>query len=711
MTQRLEPLFGEAVNSDAVARAAGLPAGVYEGLEPAIAGAGPWTVTLGVDATSGLSRWRGLGASGSGTKGNPVVREDAAIQVAIAAPSTQPRIDLIVGYYKWVQGPTNATTGKPTGVQTSDMNAVYTVIQGTPSASPVAPVPPDPDGSGRRPIILAQVTVPTSGAAVVSRWDATDFRLPYMRAVTAEVVTARGTYANLKARLDALNAVQQIETMSIRGATPNTGGGNFQTITGYTTTKQYGSAVTPRTSSTFGLAKPGLYEIKMFHKVENQATANTMISAVRAYLVYNGGTPELIDNQEDTPDTEVTEILYAQVYVDPAWTDPYVYFVRDGVPAGYIRGSIDYLGTPDTLAPLAIVTGNQTFSESASQTFPDSVDIPLVAQNGVGAITWAVITSAGDQDGATDPAATIGADGQTLHFAWTADPTATLPKTWTVKLQATDSAGTPRTVQKDITITLNPYSVAALTITSTDKSFTTSSYPYNATFTAQATGGVGAYTWALVGGGTTLPGATINASTGVVSSSVSTPATYTVELQCTDSATPTPSVVTKTLNVAVATSTSGGGGGGGGCVPAGTFFGAYTGDIPVEQVRVGTLVRAYDEDTLEPVVAQVVELQVYEDRPLFRLVTDKGELVASGDHRACAPSVRTGPWQPGYPRIEDLEPGMVVKWETAPGVVEDATVLQVKALGITATVYHVTLDRGHVFVAGGLLAHNIKTPY
>jgi hypothetical protein len=707
MTQRLEPLYGEIANDDTLARSAWLPAGVYEGLVPAIAGVGPWTVSLGLGA-NGLSRWRAQGAAGSsGAKGNPFVREDGVVQVVIAAPSAQDRIDLVVGSWSWAAGPTDPVSGLPTGVQLPAQNAVYSVIQGTPGVTPVAPTPPDPDVNGRRPVILASVYVPHTGAAVISRWEPTDFRIDFMRATTTEVEVARGTYANLKARLDAIASIQQVQAMSFQANTPSTGGGSMSVVT-FTTTKSFGPAITVRSTTTIGLTESGVYELTASYRLF-VSTIGTAIGACKATLTYNGSTTITLDNIADTATDDQQQVLERTFYVDPTWTDPYITLYHDGNYAGSLSGSVKFLGLPVANGPLTILnadlTGANALIESATQTWPDSVLIPLIAQNGVGALTWTVVSGGTNLDGTTDPAATI-VSGNQLQLAWTVDPSA--PKTWTVKLQVTDSAGTPQTTNKTISIELDPYSAPALVITSGDKSFTAPSYPYNAGFTAAATGGVTPYTWAIVGGGTTLPGAAINATTGVVSSSVSGPGTWTLELQVTDSTSGTPLVTTKTINVVVATATGGGGGGIGGCAPAGTPFGALTGDIPIETVEIGTLVRAYDDQTFLPLTAMVEEVLVYQDRALMRITTDKGQVVVSRDHRAASPGAPIGPWMQNYPPVEAMQPGMPTKWETTPGVIEDAVVLEVEDLGITATVYHVRLDKGHLFIAGGLVSHNIK---
>jgi hypothetical protein len=176
MTQRISVLFGELITDAAVHRAVPLPAGVYEGLEPSLSGLGGndgWTVTLAT-GTRGISIWR---TAGLPFLGSHTIYEDGPVSVHLDGPGVKPRIDLVVGAHRWVEGPVDASTGYPTGVFTSDMLAIYGVVKGDPSDTPVAPALPIPfDVTGRRATILAQVLVPVTGTPLVSRWPQTDLR-------------------------------------------------------------------------------------------------------------------------------------------------------------------------------------------------------------------------------------------------------------------------------------------------------------------------------------------------------------------------------------------------------------------------------------------------------------------------------------------------------------------------------------------------------
>jgi hypothetical protein len=712
MTTTIHPLYGSPIDDSEIARSIGLPAGVYEGLEPTIAGAGGgagWTASLGVNAANGRSVWRSPGDVGHGRY---VVEETGPVQLNISGPAANPRIDLLIGYHKWVAGPTDPVSLLPTGALTAAQMPTYVVVTGTPAAVPVDPTVPDPyDVGGNRAVILARVRVPVTGPPAIERYAPTDLRLDYHALVTGEVVTARNAFPNLKARIDAIGTAQLIEAASFRGNPPATGGGNFQAVP-MTGVKIYGGAVVVRDANTLSLTKTGLYEvIAVCNSLYGGAG---MLNATRIILGYNG-TTLIADEIGDTVADDEDQTTYALVYVDPTWTDPFIQINHDSFRGGYMRGSVKFLGDPSTLAALGIATTDKVMTASASQTWPDSVDIGLTAINAVGVVTWSAVAGSGLITGATDPAVTF--SGNTMHVAWTANP-GTLPKVFQIKLQATDSAGTPRTVQKQISLTVNPYSVVALSITSGDVSYAkTGAGTFVLSFTPIGAGGTTPYTWSLVAGAdTTLPGATWNSSAGTVDSGALTSTQlnagpYKVRLRCVDSA-GSPVTVEKVINYTTSWSTTGGGGGGGGggtgCVPAGTLFELADGSIPVELVAVGMLARGYDDANLEPVIAEITKVYVYEDRTLMRITTTMGSLVCSCDHRPYRRHADGEVNEHGnYPPASQLVPGDITRWEAAPGDVHDVEVVSVEFLEERATVYHVTMDRGHVYVAGGMPAHNI----
>ena len=154
-------------------------------------------------------------------------------------------------------------------------------------------------------------------------------------------------------------------------------------------------------------------------------------------------------------------------------------------------------------------------------------------------------------------------------------------------------------------------------------------------------------------------------------------------------------------------------GGGGGCVPAGTMLETAAGPMAIELVKVGDLVRGYDEHTLAPVITPVTHTFTYEDRALYRFTTQAGTIVASHDHRPWRKRAWEGPEPLGhYPPLRAFVPGDITLWEVDGALVE-TEVLAVEPLGRAERVYHLTMAEGHMYVAGSLPAHNlikIQTP-
>lgn len=173
MSQSIHPLYGAIITDAWAAKAVPLPAGLYEGMEPSISGSGPWTLTIQPGT------WR---TAWDTAHGHMTVMEDTAFTVTIAAASAQPRIDIVVGAHKWVQGAINAGTGQPDGLLSENQKAIYAVVQGTPGASPSEPTISNPfDGSNRIAVPLFRVLVPTSGTPTVIRYPASDLRLDDIR--------------------------------------------------------------------------------------------------------------------------------------------------------------------------------------------------------------------------------------------------------------------------------------------------------------------------------------------------------------------------------------------------------------------------------------------------------------------------------------------------------------------------------------------------
>lgn len=177
MSTNLAIRYGELITDTAIHRANPIPPGIYDGMVPTVApaGGGAFTATLGPNPATGVSVWRTRPQTAF--HGSVTVYEDGNLNFPIAAPSPQPRIDLLVASHKWVQGPIDSGTGKPTGELLPEMLPKYFTIQGTPGATPVAPLVNDPcDIDGRRPMVLASIRVDPGGATTIRRWAPSDMR-------------------------------------------------------------------------------------------------------------------------------------------------------------------------------------------------------------------------------------------------------------------------------------------------------------------------------------------------------------------------------------------------------------------------------------------------------------------------------------------------------------------------------------------------------
>jgi hypothetical protein len=141
------------------------------------------------------------------------------------------------------------------------------------------------------------------------------------------------------------------------------------------------------------------------------------------------------------------------------------------------------------------------------------------------------------------------------------------------------------------------------------------------------------------------------------------------------------------------------------CVPAGTLLLTPTGSVPVESVHQGDAVTAFDEGTMQKMTSTVSHVFKYENRELYQLGTSGFHtLICSGDHRLTQVSENS---ELIYPPARDLKQGdALLVYNDQTGAMEQTTVQKIQSLGVTDTVYHIGVEDGHVFVAGGFPAHN-----
>lgn len=209
----------------------------------------------------------------------------------------------------------------------------------------------------------------------------------------------------------------------------------------------------------------------------------------------------------------------------------YIKAIGQRASGAYLK--VGFLGRQAATSPLAITTGDWAAMAANGQQYPKVVTLGLYAANATGAVTWSV----------------TGGTAQAWASISGAVLTLSVPSTgaWTLDLRAVDADGAVAT--KTLNLALGAYQATTLAITTGNKAFDASSYPYAVEIGLASTGGETPITWAVVAGSnTTLPNAAITGST--LTGSAAAAGTFSVEVRATDSAS-TPQTVTKVLTVAV----------------------------------------------------------------------------------------------------------------------------------------------------------------
>ena len=179
-----------------------------------------------------------------------------------------------------------------------------------------------------------------------------------------------------------------------------------------------------------------------------------------------------------------------------------------------------------TIAPLLTIT---TTSLPAGAPGTAYTSPAMTATGGTGAYHW---SATGLPNGLTMNAATGVISGTTSQTG-----------TATVAVTVTDSAASPQTDTKNLSLTIS----VLLTINTTSLPAGVAGTAYTSP-AMSASGGTGAYHWSATG----LPtGLTMNATTGVITGTTSQTGTATVAVQVTDSATPTPQSATRNLSLTI----------------------------------------------------------------------------------------------------------------------------------------------------------------
>ena len=192
MTQYLNPLFGEYSDDQTIARATAQQPGIIA--KPAISATlkssspSVWEIHMGPNAGLGFWAWRTAWARDTGSFS--VVEDATFVAATLTEPSVagQTAYHLIVGRWLWMAGALDES-GEPIGDYAPAQQAVYEIVSGTASATPVDPTIAATDGQGRHGVILARVAITKGAAPVISYLPAT----MHDRAVTGGHLTPTGT--------------------------------------------------------------------------------------------------------------------------------------------------------------------------------------------------------------------------------------------------------------------------------------------------------------------------------------------------------------------------------------------------------------------------------------------------------------------------------------------------------------------------------------
>jgi|GEM_PF-2851807 len=208
MTQTLSPTFGEFITDQSIARtSAQRPGWTCRGTIEVTANAttpANWDIKITPSSDTGFFAWR---TKWTKAEGAFHILEDATVTVAtgVTAPSAgKTTYVLVLGRWKWVEGPFGTDGSTPTGVLTDAQKAIYAAISGTASATPVDPTI-TPDTGGRYDVVLARVVLAYGATPVVEWLPETDLDLASMGTTLAETVEllASHTHPTLYQPLDA----------------------------------------------------------------------------------------------------------------------------------------------------------------------------------------------------------------------------------------------------------------------------------------------------------------------------------------------------------------------------------------------------------------------------------------------------------------------------------------------------------------------------
>ncbi|HKN71090.1 MAG TPA: putative Ig domain-containing protein, partial [Terriglobales bacterium] len=190
-----------------------------------------------------------------------------------------------------------------------------------------------------------------------------------------------------------------------------------------------------------------------------------------------------------------------------------------------------------TVNPAVSVTTNSLPAGVVGTVYPAGTT--LQAAGGVSPYTWAVTT------GSLPAGLTLNASTGAI----TGKPTGPAVGTISFTVTVTDSESPTKTATQSLSIVIT---APQLTVTTTTASLPTGVLGNTYSTTLAASGGAGAYTWAVTGGNASLPlGLTLNTATGVISGTPTATGQTTFTVTVTDSETPKAQTASASLTITV----------------------------------------------------------------------------------------------------------------------------------------------------------------
>ena len=156
-----------------------------------------------------------------------------------------------------------------------------------------------------------------------------------------------------------------------------------------------------------------------------------------------------------------------------------------------------------------------------------------------------------------------------------------------------------------------------------------------------------------------------------------------------------------------------------GCFIGSTLVATADGmERPISELARGDMVASWDERAGKVCAQAVTALFTHTDHAVCRITAGGHEVTCTAGHRLFCPNKGTGCWaavDPTHPEvqrsIEDpaertytLEVGDAIQRLDGP----PAVVQKIEHLPTARTVYNITVERTHVYFAGGFLAHNMQ---